>query len=86
MTYRVRIGRSNEKMLAGLDKSLVRRIYQRLQELALDPYSPRISKPLKMLVGQRSSRVGDWRITYRILDEDVLEIMTIVPRGKAYEP
>ena len=86
MTYRVRIGRSSEKMLAGLDKSLVRRIYQRLQELALDPYSPRISKPLKMLVGQRSSRVGDWRITYRILDNEVVEIMTIVPRGKAYEP
>ena len=73
-------------MLAGLDKSLVRRIYQRLQELALDPYSPRISKPLKMLAGQRSSRVGEWRITYRILDDEVLEILTIVPRGKAYEP
>lgn len=87
MNYQVRLGRNCEKMLAGLDKALVRRLYRRLQELALEPESPRLSKPLKMLVGQRSSRVGDWRITYRIHDDEkVVEILTIVPRGKAYSP
>jgi mRNA-degrading endonuclease RelE of RelBE toxin-antitoxin system len=35
--------------------------------------------------GQRTSRVGDWRIIYRV-DEARQEIMVIAfrPRGKAY--
>ena len=34
----------------------------RLKELAFDPYATRISKAVKMEPGQRTSRVGDWRI------------------------
>jgi mRNA interferase RelE/StbE len=62
-----------------------RRLDDRLKELAFDPYSTRISKAVKMESGQRTSRVGDWRIIYRVNEEDK-KIMVIAfrPRGKAY--
>jgi mRNA interferase RelE/StbE len=68
-----------------LDQITVKRLAERLQELALEPYSTRISKAVKMEPGQRTSRVGDWRIIYRV-DENNQEIKVIAfrPRGKAY--
>jgi mRNA interferase RelE/StbE len=38
-----------------------------------------------MVAGQRSSRVGDWRIIYEIQESAAyVYIVTIQPRGKAY--
>jgi mRNA interferase RelE/StbE len=83
--YQVRIGRQAEKDLTALNKGLIRRIRDRFKELALDPFSPRISKPLKMFEGLRSSRVGDWRIIFGVIeDRKTIEVKAIRPRSKVY--
>jgi mRNA interferase RelE/StbE len=83
--FKIAIARRAEKELSVLDKWIVRRIRDRLKELALDPFSPRISKSLKMFEGLRSSRVGDWRIIYEVIeDRQVVEVKGIRPRSKVY--
>ncbi len=83
--FKILVGRRAEKDLSILDKGLVRRIRDRLKELALDPFSPRISKSLKMFEGLRSSRVGDWRIIFGVIeDRQTIEVKAIRPRSKVY--
>ena len=85
MIYRVQLSLPAKKQLDPLDQVTARRLDGRLKELSFDPYSTRISKAVKMEPGQRTSRVGDWRIIYRV-NEIKQEIMVIAfrPRGKAY--
>jgi mRNA interferase RelE/StbE len=85
VSYFVQLSLPAKKQLDRLDQSTVKRLDERLKELALEPYSTRISKAVKMEPGQRTSRVGDWRIIFRV-DELHQEIMVIAfrPRGKAY--
>jgi mRNA interferase RelE/StbE len=75
-----------KKQLDRLDQVMVKRLLERLNELAVEPYSTRISKAVKMEPGQRTSRVGDWRIIYRVneMDQEVM-IIAFRPRGKAYK-
>jgi mRNA interferase RelE/StbE len=74
-----------KKQLDRLDKVIAKRLDDRLKELSFDPHSTRLSKAVKMEPGQRTSRVGDWRIIYRE-DEIKQELMVLAfrPRGKAY--
>jgi mRNA interferase RelE/StbE len=68
-----------------LDRQTARRILQRLEELALDPYSPRLSKAVKMSPGKRSSRVGEWRIFDEMHDDaQAVLVIAIRPRAQAY--
>jgi mRNA interferase RelE/StbE len=85
VSYRVQLSLPAKRQLDRLDKVTAKRLNDRLKELALEPYSNRISKAVKMEPGQRTSRVGDWRIIYRV-NEMNQEIMVIAfrPRGKAY--
>ena len=85
MSYRVQLSIPGKKQLDRLDQVTARRLNDRLKELTFDPFSTRISKAVKMEPGQRTSRVGDWRIIYRV-DEAHKVIMVIAfrPRGKAY--
>jgi mRNA interferase RelE/StbE len=85
VSHRVQLSLPAKKQLDRLDQVTARRLDDRLKELSFDPYSLRISKAVKMEPGQRTSRVGDWRIIYRV-DEINQEIMVIAfrPRGKAY--
>ena len=85
MRYRVQLSLPAKKQLDRLDQVTARRLDDRLKELAFDPYATRISKAVRMEEGQRTSRVGDWRIIYRV-NETTQEIMVIAfrPRGKAY--
>ena len=85
MNYRVQLSQPSKKELDRLDQVTVKRLHNRLQELALDPFSPRLSKIVRMEEGQRTSRVGDWRIIYRVDEvEKVLNVIAFRPRGKAY--
>jgi mRNA-degrading endonuclease RelE of RelBE toxin-antitoxin system len=56
----------------------------RLEQLAEDPYGP-FSKPLTNAEGLRASRVGTWRVVYRV-DEVAKEVLVsdIAPRGDVY--
>jgi mRNA interferase RelE/StbE len=85
VSWRVQLSLPAKKQLDRLDQATAKRLDSRLKELTFDPYSTRISKAVKMEPGQRTSRVGDWRIIYRV-NEIKQEIMVIAfrPRGKAY--
>jgi len=85
MSYRIALYREAEKMLDGLDRTTARRIEAKIEELAREPFSPRLSRQMETVKDQRYSRVGDWRIIFRVNDaEGTLDILGIRPRGRAY--
>jgi len=85
VSYRVQLSLPAKKQLDKLDPVTARRMNDRLKELALDPQSTRLSKSVKMEPGQRTSRVGDWRIIYGVNEENkVIMVIAFLPRGKAY--
>ncbi|MCC7352311.1 MAG: type II toxin-antitoxin system RelE/ParE family toxin [Anaerolineae bacterium] len=76
--------RQAEKALRRLPRDLLRRIERAISDLAEDP---RPSGCVR-LVGYGNMyriRVGDWRISYAVEDEQlVILIVKIAPRGSAY--
>ena len=85
MSYRVQLSLPAKKQLDRLDQVTARRLNDRLKELTFDPFSTRISKAVIMEPGQRTSRVGDWRIIYRVTESDnEIQVIAFLPRGKAY--
>lgn len=85
MKYAVSLAKEAIKELERMDRKAEQRIQRRLDELALNPYDPRISNEVKMVPGQRYSRVGDWRIFFEVDDKSPrIEVIAIRPRGRAY--
>jgi len=68
MSYAVSLTKEAMKELDRLDRKMEHRIQKRLDELALNPYDPRISNEVKMVPGQRYSRVGDRRIFFEVVE------------------
>ena len=85
MSYDLTLGRQAKKEIKALDTPMVKRIEDRFRQLSHNPFNPRISKPIKMKPGHRTSRVGDWRIIYQVNESAMtVEVISIWPRGKAY--
>lgn len=85
MKYAVSLSKEAIKELSRLDANLEPRLQKRLDELAGNPYDPRLSHGVKMVPGQRYSRVGDRRIFFEIHESrQTLKIIAIRPRGRAY--
>jgi mRNA-degrading endonuclease RelE of RelBE toxin-antitoxin system len=85
MRYTVSLAKEAVKELERLDRKTERRIQRRLDDLVLNPYDPRISNEVKMVAGQRYSRVGDRRIFFKVDDKSLgIEVIAIRPRGRAY--
>ena len=78
----IRFSKSAAKALVRSNKRLL--IRQKIGELAEDPLS--VSANVKRLQGRPEYRlrVQDWRVIFRI-ENDVLWIDDIAPRGSAYE-
>jgi len=70
------------KYFENLDKSVRKRIQEKLDAIAESPYAPRLSKPLTA-VNKRTARVGDYRIIFEI-DDPLLIVSDIGPRGQIY--
>ena len=86
MSYTLRFAKPFLKSLKSLDQATIRRIHQRLPELAQDPFNPRISGQVEMGQGQRKSRVGDWRIFYEVHEASrTLDVLAVRPRQMAYQ-
>lgn len=86
MTYRVHIFPAAQKTLKKLDRTLSGRIVKRLEELALDPFNPRISRQKETDLESRYSRVGDWRIIYQVDQvQQIINVTAIRPRSSAYK-
>ena len=85
MKYAVSLSKEAIKELSRLDANLEPRLQKRLDELAGNPYDPHLSHGVKMVPGQRYSRVGDRRIFFEIhKSTQTIEIIAIRPRGRAY--
>ncbi|PSR23491.1 MAG: hypothetical protein C7B45_02830 [Sulfobacillus acidophilus] len=82
--YEIILSRQAARYLERLDRMAQQRIIDRLEQLAKNPRDL-FTKPLTNAEGLRSSRVGTWRIVYRI-DEPLHEVQVsdIAPRGEVY--
>ena len=85
MNFRVEYPSEVQKRLDRVDRPTYERIEARMDELAADPFEPRISKALHGVEGVRSSRVGGWRICYTVSrDARVVYILAVERRGQVY--
>jgi mRNA interferase RelE/StbE len=86
VSFRVDFSHQAAKILKRLDRTTALRIHNRIEELATEPFSPRLSRQKETMPENRYSRVGDWRIIYQINEkEGVLNIVAIRPRSSAYQ-
>jgi mRNA-degrading endonuclease RelE of RelBE toxin-antitoxin system len=84
MSYTLRFAKPFLKSLKSLDRSTIRRIHLRLQELAQNPFDPRISGQVEM--GQSEYRVGDWRLFFEVDEAShTIDIFSVRPRQQAYK-
>jgi len=63
MPFKIRLSRSTGRYLERLPRDVQRRIGERLDQVAADPFGA-YTKPLQGTAGDRSSRVGGFRIIY----------------------
>lgn len=85
MIYHIKISSKADKIIDKLDRKTIQRIMARLDELAVNPFDQRISGPVEMGQGERKSRVGDWRIIFKVNQaSQSVEIIAIRPRKRAY--
>jgi len=84
--YEVLLTRDAQKFYQGADAPLVRRLNRCFDQLRRNPYEhPNIKRLRGPLEGYWRYRVGDWRVVYRVdEDEHIVTIILIVHRSKAY--
>ena len=81
----VRLTRDAQAFYEAADKVLARRLNRCFDQLQQNPYAhPNIRRLKGSLAGQWRYRVGDWRVIYRVEDEQVVTVLLIVHRSKAY--
>ena len=86
MRYEIRLSHRAARDLDRLDRPTQKRMLRRLEQLAEDPFDPRISAPLSGPGNLRKSRVGAWRIIYTVVDETkILYVVMIERRGQVYK-
>ncbi|MCA9933194.1 MAG: type II toxin-antitoxin system RelE/ParE family toxin [Ardenticatenaceae bacterium] len=84
--YKVIITKQADKALRKMSVNDSHRIHEKLALLAQDPYAPN-NNVIKLTnrVGYRL-RVGDWRILYDVIAEEVIiYVFKIAPRGGVYK-
>ena len=84
MNYTIEISRPAVKILDSLDRTTESRIRERLKDLIHNPVDPRLSNQLETAKDKRYSRVGDWRIIYRIEGKKIL-VVAIRHRREVYK-
>lgn len=84
--YELEFSKTAIKRLRRLPKNLVKRITEKLQIIAIDPYGSHNN--VKKLVNRPGYRlrVGDWRIIYEIDGEKLkILVLEIDTRGGIYQ-
>ena len=83
MSYQVLVGREARKTIEKLDRTMAGRIRDQLRNLAANPFNPRISNQLIMTPEKRYSRVGDWRIVYKVNEtQKVIDVSAVQHRSR----
>jgi len=85
--YEVWLTSDAQKFYQDADDPLVRRLNRCFDQLQRNPYGhPNIQRLKGPLAGHWRYRVGDWRVVYRVdEDEHIVTIVLIAHRSKAYE-
>jgi mRNA interferase RelE/StbE len=82
--YRIQIKRAATRALRRLPKDLVARLQQAIDALAINP-RPHDCKRMKSNEELYRLRVGDWRIIYTIVDDELFVLVVdIGSRGSIY--
>ncbi len=85
MNLRVDLSNRAASDLDRLGRDAPERMMKRLEQLAEDPHDARLSAPLTNKGGLRKSRMGGWRIIFRVDEQDrALKVVTIERRGQVY--
>ena len=84
--YEIRLTRDAQAFYETADAALVRQLHRCFEQLRQNPYvHPNIRRLKGPLAGQWRYRIGDWRVIYRVQDEQqVVIVLLIVHRSKAY--
>lgn len=83
-TYEILFERQPERLLRKLPRDLATRIDRAILTLAEEP-RPSGARRLRGYRNLYRIRVGDWRISYAVEDDElVVLIIEISPRGDAY--
>lgn len=83
--YKLLFTKEAQKTLLRLSKNTAALIFQKLEQLAVDPYAPNPNAlKLQHRAGYRL-RIGDWRAIYEI-DSNALVVLVlkIAQRGEVY--
>ena len=84
MRYEIAYAQSALKSLRRLDRAIARRILQAVDLLAEDPRPPGC-KQLKGGAGEMRIRIGDYRVIYDVVDEElVILVLRVAHRREVY--
>lgn len=82
MALEIKLTGTALKYFESLDKPTQKRIQEKLNAIAAQPFDARLSKPL-VGVSKRTARVGDYRILFEV-ESPLLIVADIGPRGRIY--
>jgi mRNA interferase RelE/StbE len=84
--FEVQLTRDAQKFYQTADASLVRRLNRCFDQLRRNPYEhPNIKRLKGSLASYWRYRVGDWRVVYRVEDDNRIVIIILVAhRREAY--
>jgi mRNA interferase RelE/StbE len=86
VTYVAKLSARAARDLDRLDDAVCRRILDRIEEIARNPFDPRTSARLTNAGGLRKSRVGGWRIIFTTDDDrHEITVVTVERRGQVYK-
>jgi mRNA interferase RelE/StbE len=84
--YKISYSKEAEKSLLRMPHNTAKLIYEKLDVIAANPYTDHPNaKKLQGREGYRL-RVGDWRVVYKIQNEQlIIVVMKIASRGEVYK-
>jgi mRNA interferase RelE/StbE len=86
VNYSVEISSRATRDLDRLSRDIQQRMMRRLEQLAVEPHSNRLSSALTNRGAFRKSRVGGWRIIFTVDDEKrTIFVVTVERRGQVYQ-
>jgi mRNA interferase RelE/StbE len=83
--YKITFSKNADKVLRRMPRNIALTIGKKIRELADNPHSMRNVKKLTNHPGYRL-RVGDWRIVYTAINNELLiQVINIKNRGEVYK-
>ena len=84
--YEISYSKEAEKSLLRMPRNAAKLIREKLDDIAVNPYADHPNaKKLQGREGYRL-RVGDWRVVYKIQNEQlIVVVMKIASRGEVYK-